>query len=357
MVDVEASIVETEKRMKQRETLLNERMTAYQEQESVVSPYLEVILGADSFSDLLSRAISVKTIIDADKDLLNQQEQDKTDLEDQQQKLLDKKNDLQQQFQEMQEQEKNLEVKQLENKAKSLKLKEQIATKKQQEKLEKERIAKEKEAARLKALAEKEFLQQQAIEQQEQAEAKQAQQQAEAQAQQQQQQQEVEVIETQQDEAIEADTDTPAVVGQSGSAGNGSNGGKVTDKNQQAPTVDGDTQAKAVIAEASKYLGTSYVWGGSTPSSGFDCSGLTQWSFKKAGVSIPRTAAQQYLAADKIDASEAKSGDLVFFSYGKGVAHVGIYLGDGRMLDSQNNGVVIESLDWWNKYLVGYGRF
>ena len=105
-------------------------------------------------------------------------------------------------------------------------------------------------------------------------------------------------------------------------------------------------------------MGTAYVWGGSTPTTGFDCSGLTSWSFKQSGVTIPRTAAQQYAASTKITAEQAKAGDLVFFSYGKGVAHVGIYLGDGRMLNSQNSGVVIDQLaGYWEKYIVGYGRF
>lgn len=349
IIDVEETILQTEKRMKQREILLNDRMKAYQEQESMVSPYLEVILEAKSFSDLLSRAISVKTIIAADKGLLDEQEQDKLALENQQQSLLYKKNELHQQFQDMQEQEKNLEVKQLENKVKSLKLKEQIVTKKQQEKLEKKRLAKEKEVARLKELAEKKFIEQQTIaankKQQEEADRKSL----------------LEQEKTEQDKSLQTTIDdvvtTDETIGQTGGAGNASNGAKLTDTDQQVPSVDGNNQAKKVIAEASKYLGTSYVWGGSTPTSGFDCSGLTQWSFKQAGINIPRTAAQQYLSAEKIEASSAKAGDLVFFSYSKGIAHVGIYLGDGRMLDSQNNGVVVESLEWWNKYLVGYGRF
>ena len=113
-------------------------------------------------------------------------------------------------------------------------------------------------------------------------------------------------------------------------AGNGTNGAKVTDHDQKAPSVSGSGSAKAAIAEASKYLGRAYVWGGSNPTTGFDCSGLTQWSFKQAGVSLPRTAAQQYLATTKVSASEARAGDLVFFSYGSGIAHVGIYLGGGK---------------------------
>lgn len=311
----------TEKNIKERSTIIDDRLKAYQNQDSTMSPYIEAILGADSIADAVSRTVSVKTILDADENLLNDQKADKAKLAEEKQALQEKQAKLQKQFQDMQDQENKLETKKAENKAKSLKLKEQIATKKQQEKLEKERKKREAEAKRLKKLQEKQFL-----------DAKKAK------------------------EASVSTTSNPIHTNSVGNAGNGTNGAKVSDSDQKAPSVSGSGSAKAAIAEASKYLGRSYVWGGSNPSTGFDCSGLTQWSFKQAGVSLPRTAAQQYLATKKVSSSEAKAGDLVFFSYGSGVAHVGIYLGGGKMLDAQNNGVVVEPLDWWNKYLVGYGR-
>ena len=314
----------TEKNIKERSTIIDDRLKAYQNQDSTMSPYIEAILGADSIADAVSRTVSVKTILDADQNLLDNQKDDKAKLAKDRQTLQEKQLKLQKQFQEMQDQENKLETKKAENKAKSLKLKEQIATKKQQEKLERERKKREAEAKRLKKLQEKQFL-----------DAKKAK------------------------EAKKASLSTisnPVHTNSVGDAGNGTNGAKVTDSDQQAPSVSGSGSAKTAIAEASKYLGRSYVWGESNPSTGFDCSGLTQWSFKQAGISLPRTAAQQYLATKRVSASEAKAGDLVFFSYGSGIAHVGIYLGGGRMLDAQNNGVVNETLAWWNKYLVGYGR-
>ncbi len=317
----------TEKNIKERSTIIDERLKAYQNQDSAMSPYIEAILGADSIGDAVSRTVSVKTILDADQNLLDDQKEDKAKLAKERQELQEKQLKLQKQFQEMQDQENKLETKKAENKAKSLKLKEQIATKKQQEKLERERKKREAEAKRLKKLQEKQFLDAKKVKEANKAK-----------------------------KASVSATSNPVHTNSVGDAGNGTNGAKVTDSDQQAPTVSGSGSAKAAIAEASKYLGRSYVWGGSNPSTGFDCSGLTQWSFKQAGISLPRTAAQQYLATKKVSASEAKAGDLVFFSYGSGIAHVGIYLGGGRMLDAQNNGVVNESLDWWNKYLVGYGR-
>lgn len=308
--DLEFDIQDKSQRIKQRSEIIESRMIAYQERDSAISPYTEAVLGAESLTNLLSRAFSISKIVDADRQLMTSQQEDKVALEDRQNELSEHRERLRHQFQVMQNKERDLEVKRAENKAKSLKLKEQIASQKEKEKLEKLRKKREAEAQRLKELAEKEFVSQQ-----------------------------------------------HSTIGESFGAGNGDNGAKVTDEDQVAPTISGAGRAQSIISEASKYLGTEYVWGGDTPNSGFDCSGLTQWSYKKAGISIPRTAAQQYLSATKISESEAVAGDLVFFSYGKGVAHVGIYLGGNRMLDSQNNGVVVESLDWWRQYLVGFGKY
>ena len=72
--------------------------------------------------------------------------------------------------------------------------------------------------------------------------------------------------------------------------------------------------ANAVLAEAYKYQGWKYVWGGSSPQTSFDCSGLTQWCFGQAGVSLPRTAQEQYEAVHHLEMEEALPGVLVFFS-------------------------------------------
>lgn len=294
--EVDANIVETEKRIEQRSKILSERMAAYQAQDNTVGVYLNVVLEAKSFADLMDRVVAVKTLMDADQELVDQQEADKASLEQQKATLDQKQKELQKQFQELQQKESEMEVKKAENEAKSLALKAQIATKQEEERLEAERKAAEEEAARLRAL-----------------------------------QAATPVVQ----QATAAGNAAPQITVGSG-AGTASSGG--------------------AIATAKQFLGRSYVWGGSNPSTGFDCSGLVQWSYKQAGVSLPRTASQQYLATQRISASEARVGDLVFFSYGSGVAHVGIYLGNNTMINAQNKGVVIESLDWWNQYLVGFGR-
>jgi cell wall-associated NlpC family hydrolase len=92
--------------------------------------------------------------------------------------------------------------------------------------------------------------------------------------------------------------------------------------------------ADKVVAEAKKYLGVKYVWGGESPT-GFDCSGLTQYVYKKFGVDLPRVASDQAHSGKAVSAADARPGDLVFFH--NPASHVGIYLGKGMMLDAPNS--------------------
>src|SRR4029079_2099504 len=88
-------------------------------------------------------------------------------------------------------------------------------------------------------------------------------------------------------------------------------------------------KALAAIQEASKYIGTDYKWGGSTPQTGFDCSGLMQWAYAQSGVQIPRVTYTQIAAANGVeiaDRAALKPGDLVFFAANGEVPHVRMYL-------------------------------
>ncbi|KRN12658.1 peptidoglycan DL-endopeptidase cwlO [Fructilactobacillus fructivorans] len=109
--------------------------------------------------------------------------------------------------------------------------------------------------------------------------------------------------------------------------------------NAQTTNLKASTNADQVVNIGKQYVGTPYVWGGSTPA-GFDCSGFVQYVFGQAGYSLPRTTYSQYSATQHISSSQAQKGDLVFFSQGGDLYHVGIYLGNGLMLDAQNRGVV-----------------
>ncbi len=132
------------------------------------------------------------------------------------------------------------------------------------------------------------------------------------------------------------------------------------DDSVQVADLDNE-KLKAIMKEGLKYEGTPYVFGGDNPKTGFDCSGLMQWIYKKAGISLPRTAQQQYNASKKIDQSEAKPGDLVFFekTYNAGVpvTHVGIYLGGNKFYNSNDSGVGYSNISgYWKEHLYGFGR-
>jgi cell wall-associated NlpC family hydrolase len=106
-------------------------------------------------------------------------------------------------------------------------------------------------------------------------------------------------------------------------------------------TAGAGPRAMAALVEARKHMGTPYRWGGSTPQTGFDCSGLVQWAYAKAGIRIPRTSEQQILAgnATAVDRSHLRPGDLVFFRNASGdVHHVGMSLGGDRFINAPHTG-------------------
>ena len=116
---------------------------------------------------------------------------------------------------------------------------------------------------------------------------------------------------------------------------------------------------KAVIEYAAQFLGTPYVYGGSTPS-GFDCSGFTSYVFANTVGSIPRVAQAQFDATTRVSMSELKPGDLVFFgSSASSISHVGIYVGDGKFIHSPHTGDVVkyDSLSgYYSNRFQGGGR-
>ena len=117
------------------------------------------------------------------------------------------------------------------------------------------------------------------------------------------------------------------------------------------PSVNVPQTSSGIVGIAQQYIGTPYVYGGASPA-GFDCSGFTQYVFGRAGISLPRTAAQQYAAATPV--SNPQPGDLVFF--GSPVWHVGIYAGNGMMIDSPKPGTTVQYRPLFSG-VTGYGRF
>lgn len=104
-----------------------------------------------------------------------------------------------------------------------------------------------------------------------------------------------------------------------------------------------------------KYLGVKYKYGGTSVSTGFDCSGYTQKVFKDLGITIPRTTGSQMSKGTSVSKANLKPGDLVFFNTsGKGVSHVGIYIGNNQFIHSATGGVQVTSLNnsyWKTRYM------
>ena len=122
-----------------------------------------------------------------------------------------------------------------------------------------------------------------------------------------------------------------------------------------------DSEFAAIYKEAQKYVGTPYVWGGSTPETGFDCSGYVCWVYNQNGYNVGRTTANGlWNKCQHISEAEAKPGDLVFFegTYDTpGKSHVGIYLGNSMMV-SAGDPIKYANIhsSYWQKYLSGFGR-
>jgi cell wall-associated NlpC family hydrolase len=120
----------------------------------------------------------------------------------------------------------------------------------------------------------------------------------------------------------------------------------------QPPPVSG--KAGQAVAAAYSQLGVPYVAFKASPSAGFDCSGLTMWAWAQAGVGLPHQSGQQYASNPRVPKNEAQPGDLVFFY--SPIHHVGIYVGDGMMIDAPHTGAVVrlKAVNW--NAVVGVSR-
>ena len=140
--------------------------------------------------------------------------------------------------------------------------------------------------------------------------------------------------------------------------GSGSGGG-----NAIPPDSYDDATVQALMEEAARYLGYPYVWGGSNPSTSFDCSGFVCWVFTNSGVhNLPRTTAQGiYDQCTPVSAADAKAGDIIFFTgtYNSGVpvSHVGIYCGNGIMIHCGDPiSYAFINSSYWQSHFYAFGR-
>jgi len=127
---------------------------------------------------------------------------------------------------------------------------------------------------------------------------------------------------------------------------------------------EGASALARVVMLARTQIGRPYVWGGASPVTSFDCSGLVQWAFGQLGARLPRTAQQQYDATRRVSRNDLRPGDLVFFERTypshERITHVGIYVGNGRMINAPTTGDVIREMDvfggYWGPRFAGGGR-
>lgn len=143
---------------------------------------------------------------------------------------------------------------------------------------------------------------------------------------------------------------TPAITNQSTLA---------SSTDTKLPTTS--TKGNDLIATAKTLLGTPYVWGGET-TAGFDCSSFTQYVMKQNGITIPRTAAEQYAVGTPVDKENLQVGDLVFFTtYKPGASHVGFYMGNNQFIhdSSAAKQVTINSLTetFYTDHYIGARRY
>jgi cell wall-associated NlpC family hydrolase len=144
----------------------------------------------------------------------------------------------------------------------------------------------------------------------------------------------------------------------------------VTIKNVTPPPADtqvlgvgASAKGNALIATAKTYMGVPYVFGASPDTTAaFDCSSFTQRVMKQNGITIPRTAAEQYAVGTAVDKANLQVGDLVFFTtYKPGASHVGFYMGNGQFIHASSvaKQVTISSLDenYYTEHYIGSRRY
>jgi hypothetical protein len=117
-------------------------------------------------------------------------------------------------------------------------------------------------------------------------------------------------------------------------------------------TLGEDYLRNEIVKAAGNFLGVPYLWGGTSPEAGFDCSGLTMTVYQLSGIDLPRTSGDQFGTGEEVDKDKLLKGDLVFFATGKAgkVSHVGVYIGEGRFIHAPGKGKKIRTDELTNIY-------
>lgn len=293
IAELQEEIDYLQEKIDERDEIIKNRIASYQENGGNIQ-FIDVLYGAKNFTDFISRVSAVITITNADKELMLKQERDQALVIEKQdeveQKLLDQEDLL-------------VELEEI----KKVMDEQKVELDKEKDKLKKEEKKLQNKISQLN-------------------------------------------LKDSQLARIEASLTMPApVLSLSSSSGNGASGAEVA---KVAYTGGG----KSAIAAGSQFVGkTRYAFGAQNPSAGlFDCSGFVQWAYAQEGVSLPRSTSGMASVGKAVSASDLRPGDLVFFDTYKKNGHVGIYVGNGKFLGSQNStGVAYADMSsgyWKNKF-------
>nr|WP_234784203.1 NlpC/P60 family protein [Bacillus altitudinis] len=349
-------IADTEKRIEERNEFLKKRVRALQESGGSTK-YIDVLLGAKSFSDFISRAGAVSTLINADSEIIKEQERDKAELQKSENELNTKLEDVQKTLAKLETLQTDLN-KQLDEKDKLFKQvkKQKGSASSQISELNTEAnsIASEKDATI-------------AAQKQAEKEAREAAQKAKEEKAQRQQQRQASV----QAEDNSSNNDSGSSSNNSGSSNNNSSSSpsKKPSSGGGSPVSNNVGGIEGAISTGSTIVGQSpYKWGGGRSQADidarrFDCSSFVRWAFASAGINlgpVGGTTTDTLVGKGRaVSASDMKRGDLVFFDTYKVNGHVGIYLGNGTFLnDNSSHGVSVDSMSnpYWKRYFNGVVR-
>ena len=321
-------------RIEERNEILKERLASYQANGGNVQ-FMEVLLGSKDPIEFLSRVDAVTTITNSDIELIEENEKDKEKVEEK----IDEQNDLKVELEviaftmEEQKEEEDKKVAQL---------------KTEKDKYETEKSKLTSESSELKELEARVLAELAAPAE--------------------------EVVETSTNESNASTVSTSrsnnannannattsnSNVNESTSTNSTSSATPKKEKKAKAPAYTG--AGGSAISAGKQFIGrSSYVYGAKNPSAGqFDCSGFVSWAYEQEGISLPRSTAGMRTVGSKVEYSNAKPGDLVFFDTVKTDGHVGIYLGGGQFIGSQSGkGVEIVSMNnpYWSKAFKGHVR-
>jgi cell wall-associated NlpC family hydrolase len=123
-----------------------------------------------------------------------------------------------------------------------------------------------------------------------------------------------------------------------------------------APGAAPAAKSAGIVANALKYKGYRYRYGGSSPASGFDCTGFVYYVYKSAGYAIPRDMYSMYNSGARVSTKNLQPGDIIFFSgtYKRGLSHAAIYIGNGRIIHAANESTGVLVSDLWSPYWAAH---